>query len=216
MRALIVALALLLALPASAAPIGGSGKLGAKARIAFVGDSITYGAGYATTPFPERIEALYGATYCDAVNLGVSGAQAAAIATQYATSVAGQRYAWLVVLGGINDIVALNADGTATFNTLNAMVTTALAAGYRVAWITILPFHGYGGWNASRQTELEEFNALVAARGGITVIDGYVGLGDPGGLGATYMPAAYTPDGLHLDDDGAAALAALVKAGLNP
>lgn len=213
MRALLVTLALLLALPASAG-VSGSSKPGQLARIACLGDSLTSGEVYTTVSYPTGLQTALGSG-ATVRNLAVQGYTASQIATVYTTNVDGKRWKWLVLLGGINDVRTGALTGTAAYNVLDPIVDDAVSEGTLVLWIRLLPWKNNAGWTAGRQTETDAFNTLVSARTDVRVLDAKTALGNV--ADRDQLAAAYDAgDGLHLNDAGAAALAAAVRGAMFP
>lgn len=174
-----------------------------------VGDSITAGPNVGVTGWPEALQVLYGGA-SRVANVAVSGAQVAAIATQFESKVRG-RYGRVGVLGGINDLKAGTSAAT-IFTSLQAIYNNARSSGMTPVPITVLPASTSGGWTGAMQTELVALNALITGyctTNGIACVDAYNSALRSG----TALAAIYdSGDGYHPNQAGENYLATLVQA----
>ncbi len=209
------------------------------AYISCLGDSTTQGSGGTAIPFPITLQRLLnhsapGSPGNYAVSdRGTGGTIVSQMQTAWTAHIKGKVSGSvpskrLVVLGGVNDVVADTSAAT-IFATLKAIYDDAVSAGWIVIPVTVLPFHGYGGWSSGRQAVLATLNASIAAYG-VPYVDGYALLGDAvdptqlsyqGGTKPDYATVTYTGGGgtrdfLHPNDAGHAAIAAALKAIIVP
>lgn len=204
---LVVVVVLLLSACAWATPV----------RVACLGDSITAtAAARDTITFPGRLEiALNGAHPGGYTvgNFGVSATTTSQHVTTWANSIRSKGYDVLVLLTGVNDF-ATGVTGATAWTNADTIITQALADGLTVVVVTTLPWGGYSGWTAGKQTETDTFLTSLRARASITLVDTYPAFETAAGsdlLKASYNDGA-AADGLHLDTDGDNALVAAIRA----
>jgi lysophospholipase L1-like esterase len=98
----------------------------ASAKVAFMGDSLTYG-----WTFPRA-------------NFGVKGQTTAQMADRFPEEVCWKGYKQVVILGGTNDTL-LGVDPAVTLKNLDLMVEMARAAGVKPVMAEIPPIYADGG-----------------------------------------------------------------------
>ena len=211
-------------------------------RIAFLGDSITEGAGVADIPacrFDNRIAARYGAT---ALNYGIGGSRIAhqhhaSEKPRYDMNFCGRAYDLapdadlIVVFGGTNDYGHGDADfGTfadATPDTYCGAVRFLMRylkqAYPRAKLVFLTPARRQGdlgpdpdprGAGADKRALVEYADAIlrIGAEEGVPVLDVYRRLGVD--PNDAEQRERYTADGLHLNDAGHGKLADLLASWL--
>lgn len=175
-----------------------------------VGDSITKGWDQVTTPYPVRLAALRGHPVDD---MGIGGDVAANIYSRWQRYAKPYPYAGVIIEECINDLNG-GASGATCWATTQAFAEEARTAGFRVVLCTVFPVGNYGLWSAPKEVERDAYNtsarAYAAAHPGtVLLLDGDTVLSDDGEA----IKASYDyGDGLHLNDTGAAALAAAISA----
>lgn len=191
-------------------------------KVAWLGDSITQYAPNADPP-PRALELqLLDHNNYDVDNYGISGDITSGMLTRYQASIQNGGYAWLVMLGGVNDIKGsyLATEGpTAAAANIRTVVEDAAGRGMYVVLLRVMPFKNYFEWTLSSQTALEVLNVAISdicadnvAR--VTCIDTYAAFGDA--LEPRALKAEYNADGLHPNAAGAYYLATLVKERIEP
>lgn len=171
--------------------------------IVAIGDSRTADRHDGQQPWPSQV------VETAVSNAAVSGAQWAACATQMPTSTVR-----LVIQCGVNDIIALNANGTTLWGTVQSFIDARSALGLRT-WVMNMPgFKGYDSTPA-RLTQRNNFNAAFTtycgtAHTGVTCIDIATPLWDPADHDS--LLGAYTIEGLHFTTAGHAVIAAAFDA----
>ena len=157
----------------------------ASRRVAFMGDSLTYG-----WSFPRS-------------NLGVRGETTAQMLERFPRQISAAEYREVVILGGTNDTL-LGLDPALTLGNLGRMVDLASAAGVRPALGEIPPIYKERGRYFAAVQVLNAGIVRLAAQRNVTVIDYARALGG--------RPDVYS-DGVHLKRRGYARMEwALVKA----
>lgn len=198
-------LVLLLASPAQAAT-----------DIACLGDSITYTAiSRAPIPWPHIIEDALNAQYpgdYTVSNYGTPGHTAAQNLTTWTNSIRGKGYEILIVLTGVNGLLAGTA-GATVWTSINQIVDEAKTDGMTVVLITILPFKSYIGWSAAIQTQTDTVLTSIRAEPGLTVLDLYPSWEQS--AGDDILKVSYDiGDGLHPNQTGVEQLAVDVEGAL--
>ena len=178
----------------------------ATSTIATLGDSLTQAGTYQT-----RLLTLLGSDYY-CLNLGISRDTTTNMAARFANAVPnrGSNIKYVVIWGGINDVVAGASAATIEAN-LQAMYTAASSAGKTVIAINITPFKGSSDWSAPRQAVVDAVNTWLAttATGVTHKIDAYTLFED--GSSPDYLAASYNSgDGLHINQTGGNALGDLI------
>jgi lysophospholipase L1-like esterase len=173
-----------------------------------LGDSLTY-----ATTYSGQLAADLGAGWA-VRNRGVGGNTTAQMLERLTPEVlAAADGEYIVVLGGINDVVGDVAAATIESN-LQAIYTAAQAAGLVVVAVTLTPFKTNTYWSSGRQTVLDTVNTWILNTAGHVdyAIDAYSVLEDAGDT----LAAAYDGgDHLHLSTAGYQQLADTVYAGLS-
>lgn len=164
------------------------------------GDSLSVDGTYDT-----QLQASLGSTWV-VRSAGVGGNLTSDMATRLDTHVlqAGDA-AYVIVLGGINDV--LNDVAAATIETNLQTIYTAIAtAGAKVVAVTITPFKTHASWTSDRQTVVDTVNTWIlnTASDVDYAIDGYDALEE--GTTDTLAAAYDNGDHLHLSTAGYAAL----------
>lgn len=170
-----------------------------------VGDSITNSyAAYLRSRLPTHWKTLNG---------GIAGEITAQMLTRFAYTVrAGTAY--VVILGGVNDVLGGVAAATIEAN-LQAMYTAAQAVGATVVAVTITPCKANALWSAGKQTVLDAVNAWIlnTATDVDVRIDAYSVMENT--PGDDLLKAAYdSGDGLHPNATGLTALATTIEQGV--
>lgn len=184
-------------------------RVQAAASIYALGDSLTADGTYVT-----ELNALLGAPW-SVRNRGIGGNTTAQMLARLNTQALNAGDAeYLVVLGGINDIV-LGATAEAIESNLQAIYTAAHAAGLRVVAVTLTPYKTSVAWTSGGQAVLDAVNAWILNTA--TYVDyhvnAYAVLEDPNA--ADTLLAAYDyGDHLHLSTTGYQLLGALVYVGV--
>lgn len=202
-------IALLLSLPFFACT-----RARAPVRVLCLGDSLTAGTA-GSIPYPALLSRELGPGF-EVVNAGVSGARTGDLLAGW-QRVRSDRQGWLVVLAGVNDVNQGAAPSEVTIN-LRSIVEDAIALRKQVILITLLPEEGSARWSPAAQASLETVNGWIRDYGrthSVAVIDGFAEFGQPGqpqALGSSWSAG----DHIHLGPAGAARLARLVKAAMEP
>lgn len=173
-------------------------------KIACLGDSLTRGFGQDPTPWVDVFQGLIGTELYDVDNFGVDGAKLQAMLTTLNSSIIGQGYTHLVFLGGINNIAEVSPEtGPQIFARLDAIVQAARASGLKVLVSTVWPWAGFINYGVNGQNLTDYVNTQIRAynQSNVQVIDGYALFGKVGA--PTFLPDAWTFDGLHINNLGA-------------
>jgi lysophospholipase L1-like esterase len=204
LRALAACAAVLLAGVTSASP---------KRAWVAIGDSITYGYSHDATPYPVRLAALLDAPV---VNMGIGSDTAANINTRLTNYGIPYPYRGVLIEECINDLIS-STSGATCWTATEAAVDAAVAAGFLVVLMTAIPCGNYVGWDGTKETQRDAYNALVRAKAAadpthVLLLDLDTVVSDNGN---TIRAADDYGDGLHLDASGmqnlAAAAAALIQ-----
>lgn len=170
---------------------------------ACLGDSITFGhQSRGNIPYPQRLDmALFPPRA--AANHGVPSDILSQMRTRYLAQIKTQGFYGIVIVGGVNDILA-DTSGAAAFVVWSDIANDALTAGLRVVGCTITPFKTYAGWNSGRQTQAEALNTAIRGftHANYRGVDLYASFGDtdPQALKLSYQ--GLDTDGLHWGDGG--------------
>lgn len=144
--------------------------------IVCLGDSIT--ANFTPTgDFPVfglgRRLGAYGHIY----NAGVAANLLSDMQARFTTDVASKRPYWVIILGGINDI--LNDFTAAAMETsLAGLYSSVRGIGARPMAIPITPFGGHAGWTAARETVRTDVNTWIKTVSSVPFADCENVLGD--------------------------------------
>lgn len=162
-----------------------------------LGDSLTE-----TTTYPNKLDTLLGAGW-RVHNRGIGGERTDHILARYTAEVlnAGDGE-YIVVLAGINDVIADIAAATIETN-LQTIYTACKAAGMAVVAVTITPYKTHVSWSAPRQAVIDAVNTwILATATNIDYrIDAYSVMEDP--AAADTLLAAYdSGDHIHLSTAG--------------
>jgi lysophospholipase L1-like esterase len=174
--------------------------------VACLGDSLTLST-YSNVPYPQYLENLINnidPQNCVGMNAVLSSTTATAVTTN-SQRILGKPYTHVVILIGVNDVLTSVPAATAMAN-IDTICNALIAQSKTVILSSVLPCRGYAGVNPmddTKQTNLEALNVLIAARAGVTYIDGYTHMGQPGNP-AFINPIWANADLLHLNEAGAA------------
>lgn len=179
-------------------------------EVGWIGDSITQGIAGAEPGPPLALNRLH--QDWRVVNYGVSGDTISQISTRWTSTVRPRAHRVLVIMGGVNDLIA-GTSGATIYTTYSAILDAAKADGMKVVVLSILPFGNYSGWGAPKETERLALNASLSAwcsSNGATYINAATTMQ---GASAALLSASYdSGDGLHPNAAGSAVLASLVSA----
>lgn len=171
------------------------------------GDSLSIDGRY-----DVQLQTELGATWT-VISAGVGGNTTTQMVARLATDVTNAGDAeYVVVLGGINDVLADVAAATIETN-LQTIYTAIAAAGAKVVAVTITPFKTHASWTAGRQTVVDTVNTWIlnTATDVDYAIDGYDALEE--GTTDTLQAAYDSGDHLHLSTAGYAALGTAIYNG---
>jgi len=181
-----------------------------KSPVYSMGDSLTFAGKY-----EAQLISNLGSDW-ESVNVGVGGETTAQMRARFSRDVL-QSFdcEYVVILGGINDIIA-DRSAADIQTDLQAMYTAAAAAfpTIKVVACTITPFKGNAYWTSGRQTVLDAVNSwIMATATGVNYkVDSYTALEDPSA--PDYLLAAYaSADLLHLSNAGYVELGDTIHAG---
>ncbi len=176
------------------------------------GDSLTAGFQSPTAECPDYQETPYGRFLAERLRdrarvqiSGVCGELTAEMVERFEPDVVRHRPAWVVILGGTNDL-GWNLQPAEILRNLTAMYERAAMAGIRVAAVTVPSIRGFDDHIPRRH----ELNALIAdscARGNLPCVDFFTATAESG---AHRLAAPYSNDGLHLTTAGYDLLARLL------
>lgn len=135
--------------------------------VACLGDSITYtNSARSAVSFPLQLELMLGPAWYVA-NAGVGGNRSDQILSRWTTAIRSRGYQVLALQGGINDIVqeypSAETSGETAAGQVLQIANEALDDGLHVVLMNLLPMGNYSGWNSMRQSQMEVFNAAIAA-----------------------------------------------------
>jgi len=176
------------------------------------GDSLTAGFQSPTAECPDYQETPYGRFLAERLGdrarvqiSGVCGELTAEMVERFERDVVRHRPAWVVILGGTNDL-GWNRQPAEIMRNLTAMYERAAQAGIRVAAVTVPSIRGFDDQIPRRH----ELNALIAdygARRNLPCVDLFTATAEPG---THRLAAPYSNDGLHLTKAGYDLLARLL------
>lgn len=171
------------------------------------GDSLTAGSGIAQTEtYPYQLANTLGRDAYDLYNLGVGGQTIVDMLADLSNQITPHYGVWnghtVVIWGGTNDL-ASGATAAATYAVLESYVNTLLAVGFRVKVLTMIK-RGTGG---ALETKRQDYNALINANTGWSVIDVGALAEFQDVTNATY----YQPDQTHITAAGATVIANAVS-----
>ena len=175
-----------------------------------LGDSITEGtASGLATPYPSTLATDLGAGW-SMTNAGVPNDRVDQMATRWTASYKGTGKKWVVLLGGVNDIIN-GATTDVVIDRLLPLYESILKDGARRIPVTITPWKTHASWTAGRQTTTDEVNAWIAwwcTTNNVPYVDAYnSSLND--GAGNCILCQA---DGIHPTQAGANYLESIVRA----
>lgn len=209
----------MLAMSTSALTAGERSAIRARAA-AFTGTELWLALGDSTTlgddtngvelPYPLRLEVLAGKPVA---NHGISGGTVSAIDTRYGIVDGQGNVTRSIFVGGVNDLIASTSAAT-IWTTLEGTVDAAITNGDAVVLGTVMPWEGYSGSTAAKQTEHATLNTSIRAKAGVTLVDLYEAMRANTSTRrlATYFDSG---DGLHPNDAGAEFIAARVNDAIN-
>jgi lysophospholipase L1-like esterase len=126
----------------------------ASRRVAFMGDSITWG-----WSFPRA-------------NFGIRGQTTAQMLARFPVQIVGHNYREVVILGGTNDTL-LGLDQQATLTNLGAMADLARKAGIEPVLAEIPPIYSGGGVHLPTVAALNRGIVELGRTKGVNVVDYY-------------------------------------------
>jgi lysophospholipase L1-like esterase len=121
-----------------------------------IGDSLT-----AADVYEARLRDLLGSSYT-VVNKGIGGNHTRYMLSQFQTDVLSQDPGFVVIWGGINDILQDECSLAATESNLQSMYTQAHSQGIQVIAVNMSPCKGCSEWTESAQAEIDQLNAWIA------------------------------------------------------
>lgn len=186
--------------------------LPAPTRLVWIGDSIT--AGESSSPPPTLMQVDLGSSWY-VVGAGVGGNTVGQMYERW-PAIRALEYAYLVILGGVNDLRAGTAAADIWADSYLPMITQAGAL-YQIRLCTVLPWKNSGLWAAGYQTETEALNELIRdwCADNVTFAECVDAYAEMGGADPAALLAAYdSGDGLHPGLAGSQKLADLVRASL--
>lgn len=175
-----------------------------------LGDSITNGS-LVATPYPTTLATNLGAGW-SVLNAGVNNDQLSQMTTRWNSTYKGTGKKWVVLLGGVNDIIsggAISAD--AVINKLLPLYESILKDGARLVPVTLTPWSNHASWTAGRQTITEDVNNWIAwwcTTNNVPYVNAYDALRTGTALSAGYD----TGDGIHPNQSGTDFLESLIEA----
>lgn len=193
---------------------------------ACLGDSLTEGVPTPPTtvlsPWPNRLDLQLAASGVAVSNFGMTGTRlnndlfngssnGPSMWKRYLAGIHNQPFYGLMLWGGINDILN-DETGPNVLADFKMIVNQALEDGLKVIAVVTSPAAGYSGatgpWSPSRQTAIDTLRAGILALAGtpnvVGVVDLYSLMGDPTGLGASYLNPRWegvSNDHLHHGED---------------
>lgn len=186
----------------SLTPSDGAGHQEGFGTAPMIGDSLTNGIAPAFNTNAASTLAL--------TNSGVGGDTLAQIQARLSSVIAGKR--WVVIQGGINDLVSADASTNAAMEaTMTAMINTCLSAGVTPVLVNVGPWKNQASWDATKQGYTDVYNAWLASyasTNSLPFFDMYSLMESP----ADTLNAAYdSGDGLHPNATGYALIAQSLK-----
>lgn len=176
------------------------------------GDSLTAGFQSPTAECPDCRETPYGRFLaerlgtCARVQIsGVCGELTSGMVERFERDVMRHRPAWVVILGGTNDL-GWNLGPAQIMRNLATMYERAASAGIQVAAVTVPSIRGFDG-HIPRRLELNALIAAHCARSRLPCIDLFTPTAEPG---TNRLALPYSNDGLHLTTAGYELLATLL------
>jgi len=176
------------------------------------GDSLTAGFQSPTAECPDYQETPYGRFLAERLGdrarvqiSAICGELTAEMDERFERDVACHRPAWVVILGGTNDL-GWNLQPAEIMRNLTAMYERAAKAGIRVAAVTVPSIRGFDD-HIPRRHELNVLIADSCARRNLPCIDLFTATAEPG---THRLAAPYSNDGLHLTKAGYDLLARLL------
>lgn len=176
------------------------------------GDSLTTGFQSPTAECPDYQETPYGRFLAERLGdrvrvqiSGVCGELTEEMVERFDRDVVRHRPAWVVLLGGTNDL-GWNLQPAEIIRNLTAMYERAVRAGILVAAVTVPSIRGFDDHIARRH----DLNALIAdscAHRNLPCVDLFTATAEPN---TQRLAAPYSNDGLHLTTAGYHLLARLL------
>jgi lysophospholipase L1-like esterase len=168
-----------------------------------VGDSLTAGM-TADGSYEPKLRELLGSSVA-VVNKGGGGAHTSDMLSLLNSDVLPNHPAFVIIWGGINDILNPECSLDATKANLQSMYTQAHNQGIQVIAVNISPCKAWSEWTESAQAAIDDVNAWIAttAMDVDYKIDVYSLLEDPANPDYLLWPDyAYGGGGLHLSEAG--------------
>lgn len=178
--------------------------------IAWLGDSITYGAG-SPTARPPNLLAVSITEYVQ--NFGLSSDLAAGCLSRWRTDIQGKGYTSLILECGVNSVSIGGQTGAQTVATLSTLMDEARADGLRVTVVGIMPWKNSGFWTAPKQVQTDAINTgliAYAATNSLTYVS-LLSMGGQGGDPDVLLTIYNSGDNQHPNAAGSAVQAGLVQ-----
>jgi acyl-CoA thioesterase-1 len=176
------------------------------------GDSLTAGFQSPTAECPDYQETPYGRFLAERLGdrarvqiSGVCGELTADMVDRFERDVVRHRPAWVVILGGTNDLGG-SLQPAEIMRNLTTMYEQAAKAGIRVAAVTVPSIRGFDG-HIPRRHELNGLIADYCTHRNLPCVDLFAATAEPG---THRLAALYSNDGLHLTKAGYDLLARLL------
>ncbi|HZC68389.1 MAG TPA: SGNH/GDSL hydrolase family protein [Nitrospirales bacterium] len=176
------------------------------------GDSLTAGFQSPTEECPDYQETPYGRFLAERLVdrarvqiSGVCGELTAEMGERFERDVVRHRPAWVVTLGGTNDL-GWNLQPVEIMRNLTTMYARAAKAGIRVVAVTVPSIRGFDD-HIPRRHDLNVLIAGSCVRRGLPCVDLFTATAEPG---THWLAASYSNDGLHLTTAGYDLLARLL------
>jgi hypothetical protein len=135
------------------------------------------------------------------VNKGIGGNTTAQMLARFNTDAIGNTSPGdgIIIQGGINNILSTADTAQDILDDIDAMIALSLTNDRVPIVMMILPWKGYSGWDAGKQTITDDVNTGIIAREVTNVVlvvtDQYDRMEDA--TNADYMITGYDKDGLH-------------------
>lgn len=171
-----------------------------------VGDSLTYGYTFDSTPIPDRLADLTGKPV---VNMGVGSNLSTNISARYTRYCSPYLYKVAIWEGCTNDLDA-GVSGATCWATTEAWVEAVEAAGQVAVVLTVFPRWGHANWTSDEETQRLDYNSrattYVASHPSVILVNMESVLGD--GATPPALKVAYDwGDHLHINGTGMQAAA---------
>lgn len=185
-------------------------------KVLALGDSITQTGANVFRPYPSRLNALLGVSHA-VTNGGVSGNTCAQAHSRYVSTYKGQGFTKAAVLCGVNNVGNEGHDGPTTWAQLEDLLDEVRTDGLQLVPVLLTPCASSSFCNTTEERDAVAYvNTQLSAyctTHGLTCADtSSMGTGSPLSL----TTANDSDDGLHPNQAGEDALAAIVYDALTP